>query len=97
MNQFSPGTPVVGPKIPQPSLRAPLVVFDASHGQPNWSQTGFSSREMHTNYAGVMELLCRLGCVCSPTGLEPLSESLARARLFVVPPSTGEYNSTLKR
>jgi hypothetical protein len=48
----------------------PLVVFDASHGQPNWAQTGFTSREMHTNFAGVMELLCRLGCTCTRTGLQ---------------------------
>jgi hypothetical protein len=75
---------------------APLALFDASHGQPNWSQTGFSSREMHTNYAGVMELLCRLGCVCAPTGLEPLPALLSRARLLVIPPSTGCYNSVKK-
>jgi len=82
--------------IIRPSRRTPLAVFDASHGQPNWAQTGFSSREMHTNYAGVMELLCRLGCICAPTGLEPLPELLSRARLLVIPPSTGCYNSARK-
>lgn len=51
---------------------------------------------MHTNYAGVMELLCRLGCVCAPTGLEPLPDLLSRARLLVIPPSTGCYNSVKK-
>jgi len=82
-------------KCPVPST-APLALFDASHGQPNWAQTGFSSREMHSNYAGVMELLCRLGCVCAPTGLEPLPDLLSRARLLVIPPSTGCYNSVKK-
>lgn len=74
----------------------PLAVFDSGHGQPNWAQTGFSSREMHTNYVGVMELLCRLGCVCASTGIEPLPELLSRARLLVIPPPTGSYNSIKK-
>lgn len=78
------------------SETAPLAVFDASHGQANWAQTGFTSREMHTNYAGMMELLCRLGCTCVPTGLEPLPALLCRARLFVIPPSTGRYNAAKK-
>jgi hypothetical protein len=74
----------------------PLVVFDSSHGQPNWSQTGFSSREMVTNFAGVMELLCRLGCVCATSASAPLSTSLSRTRLLVIPPPTGEYNRSRK-
>ena len=74
----------------------PLAIFDDRHGQKNWSQTGYSSREMHTNYAGVTELLCRLGCTCAPTGLAPLSELLPRARLLVVPPSTGSYHAGKK-
>ena len=75
---------------------APLALFDASHGQPHWAQTGFASREMHANFAGVMELLCRQGCVCAPTGLKPLSSLLKRARLLIVPPPTGNYNPTKK-
>jgi hypothetical protein len=82
--------------VPGRDFNPSLVVFDASHGQPNWSQTGFTSREMHTNFAGVMELLCRFGCTCSPTGLEPLPELLARARLLVIPPPAGSYNSLNK-
>ena len=70
-----------------------LALFDSSHGQPNWAQTGFTSREMHTNYAGVMELLCRLGCTCAPTGPKPSSAQLADARLLVIPPPTGCYNA----
>ncbi len=79
------------------SSNTPKVVFDVNHGQRNWSQTGFTSREMHTNFAGLMELLCRLGCVCSTTSGEPFVKSLSQARLLVVPPATGEYNATQKR
>jgi len=74
----------------------PLALFDSSHGQRNWAQTGFSSREMQTNFAGVMELLCRLGCVCATTASDPLSTSLPRTRLLVIPTSTGEYNRSRK-
>jgi hypothetical protein len=75
------------------SGRAPVAIFDAAHGQPNWAQTGFTSREMHTNYAGLMELLCRLGCTCIPTGQRPSSCQLSDARLLVIPPPTGFYNA----
>lgn len=72
--------------------KPPLALFDASHGQPNWAQTGFTSREMHTNYAGLMEMICRLGCRCA-TSSQPLSSArLADTRLLVVPPPTGSYN-----
>jgi hypothetical protein len=71
----------------------PLAVFDASHGQPNWAQTGFTSREMHTNFAGLMELLCRLGCRCVATGQGLSSGQLSDARLLVIPPSTGAYDA----
>jgi hypothetical protein len=71
----------------------PLALFDVAHGQPNWAQTGFASREMHTNFAGIMELLCRLGCICAPTSLQPLAEQLAHVRLLVIPPPTGCYNA----
>src|SRR5208337_540781 len=79
--------------ITRPAPHSALTVFDASHGQPNWAQTGFTSRELHTNFAGVMELLCRFGLTCSPTGLEPLPQMLARARLLVIPPPAGNYNA----
>ena len=65
-------TSSTGNIIVRPSTHPALTVFDAGHGQPNWAQTGFTSREMHTNFAGVMELLCRFGFTCTPTGLEPL-------------------------
>jgi hypothetical protein len=80
-------------RIIHPSRHSPLAVFDASHGQRNWAQTGFASREMHTNFSGIMEILCRLGCRCAPTDEQPLPDHLACARLFVVPPPTGCYSS----
>jgi len=73
--------------------RLPLAVFDASHGQPNWAQTGFSSREMHTNFAGLMELLCRLGCRCVSAGQGLSAAELSDARLLVIPPPTGTYKA----
>ena len=82
-----------GSQILRPSRHTPLAIFDASHGQPNWAQTGFASREMHTNFVGVMETLCRLGCLCAPTGEQPLAKSLSRAKLLVVPPPTGYYSA----
>jgi hypothetical protein len=84
------------PQKPGGGETPPLALFDAGHGQRNWSQTGFASREMHSNFAGVMELLCRLGCVCATTADRPLSASLSRARLLVIPTSTGEYNHSRK-
>ena len=78
----------------QPSTPPVVAIFDASHGQANWAQTGFTSREMHTNFAGVMELLCRLGCTCSSTAGQPLSPFLAQASLLVIPPPTGSYDKS---
>lgn len=82
--------------MPPFATDSPLVLFDSNHGQRNWAQTGFSSREMHTNFVGVMELLCRLGCVCTTTSGEPFSQCLPRARLLVIPTSTGEYDRPRK-
>jgi len=94
--QFVPPNPplcAAAQRSTQPSANNLVAVFDASHGQPNWAQTGFSSREMHTNFVGVMEILCRLGCLCTPTGEQGLTQSLARAKLLVVPPPTGNYSA----
>ena len=88
-----PPPSAAGQRATQPWASPPVAVFDASHGQPNWAQTGFSSREMHTNFVGVMEILCRLGCLCAPTGAQPLAKYLTRARLLVVPPPTGYYSA----
>jgi len=71
----------------------PLALFDASHGQPNWAQTGFTSREMHTNYAGLTEILCRFGWKCASFTKEPSLTRLSQARLLVIPSPTGRYNA----
>jgi hypothetical protein len=60
--------------IARPVPHSALAVFDASHGQPNWAQTGFTSREMHTNFAGLMELLCRFGLLPG-ANVQPLALS----------------------
>ena len=70
-----------------------VVLFDATHGQANWAQTGYPSREMHTNFAGMVHCLCRLGCTCATTYEKPLSKSLSRAKLLVVPPPAGHYQA----
>ena len=82
-----------GPLTARPSFAGETVLFDATHGQGNWAQTGFPSREMHTNFAGVMQAFCRLGCTCTTTNEKPLSRFLPQSRLLVVPPPTGHYNS----
>ena len=76
-----------------PPFTGHTVVFDATHGQPNWSQTGYPSREMHTNFAGLAQRLCRLGCTCVALNERPLAKALAQARLVVIPPPTGWYNA----
>jgi hypothetical protein len=76
---------------------ASLALFDASHGQPNWAQTGFPSRELHTNLAPLAELLNRLGLHCRNTDRKPLSPQLVQARLLVLPPSTGSYDPKHQR
>ena len=70
-----------------------VVLFDATHGQPNWAQTGYPSREMHANFAGMVHTLCRLGCTCATTYDKPLTKTLARARLLVLPPPTGHSHA----
>jgi hypothetical protein len=68
------------------------VLFDATHGQANWAQTGYPSREMHTNFAGVRQALCHLGCTCTATNERPLSRFLSQAQLLILPPPTGRYD-----
>ncbi len=79
------------------ALDIPVALFDASHGQPNWAQTGFTSREMHTNFAGMTEMLCRLGFQCRTTEGEPLAQHLPKAKLLVLPSPTGRYDVRRER
>ena len=75
----------------------PVALFDASHGQPNWAQTGFPSRELHSNCAGLTEILCRLGFQCRSTNGSPLPPPLASAKLLIIPPPTGRYDARKER
>lgn len=71
-----------------------LAIFDTLHGQGNWSQTGFPSRELHTAYAGLGDALRALGVDCCPTdGHASLAHQLDNASILVVPPATGTYNA----
>jgi len=80
------------------ALEIPIALFDASHGQPNWAQTGFTSREMHTNFAGLTEMLCRLGFRCrTTTNGESLAQHLPKAKLLVLPSPTGRYDVRRER
>ncbi len=80
-----------------PNIPPPIALFDASHGQPNWAQTGFPSREMQTNFAGLTEILCRLGFQCCSTEGSPLTQHFSHARLLVIPPPTGCYDARKER
>ena len=75
------------------AVTSALALFDATHGQAHWAQTGYASREMHTNFAGVRHQLCRLGCTCAATNEKPLSQWLAHAKLLVLPPPAGRYHA----
>ncbi len=66
------------------------ILFDESHGQKHWCQTGFTSRQRHTNFAGMAAVFERLGADCHSQDYKPLDLSLTR--LLVIPPPTGRYN-----
>ena len=66
------------------------ILFDETHGQAHWSQTGFTSRQRHTNFAGMAALFERLGADCHSQNHKPMH--LSHARLLVIPPPTGKYN-----
>lgn len=70
----------------------PLAIFDASHGQANWAQTGFASRELGTNCAGLTEILCRHGFRCESVTKGQMQARLRDARLLIIPPATGRYD-----
>jgi len=76
---------------------AALALFDVGHGQPNWAQTGFTSRELGTNCAGLTEMLCRLGLRCESVTAGQLEAKLPRSRLLVIPPPTGRYDERKER
>lgn len=74
----------------------PLALFDDTHGQANWAQTGFPSRERHTNFSGVAEVVEELGCRCLSVQPRTLHAQLPGTRLLVLPPPTGLYDAALE-
>ena len=79
--------------VPFDARHTTLAVFDESHGQANWSQTGFTARQMHANFSGVAELLSRLGCQCHRHTQKPLHPALPHTQLLVIPTPTGAYDA----
>lgn len=80
-----------------PGLTQVAAVFDAGHGQDRWSQTGFPSREVHTNFSGMATLLARRGVRASINQQEICREVLAGAQLLVLPPATGTFDAARER
>lgn len=70
----------------------PVALFDDTHGQPNWRQTGFPSRELSSNCSGLADVLRGLGYDCRSIRPRLLLDGLSHARLLVVPPPTGYYD-----
>gem|GEM_PF-2876736 len=52
---------------------------------------------MHSNFAGLTEMLCRLGLQCRTTNGKPLAHHLAQTKLLVLPPPTGRYDPRRER
>lgn len=75
----------------------PLVVFDASHGQERWAQTGFDARTLTTNFLALALVCDHLGSPCVSTTAAPLADLLPHARLLVIPPPTGSYRPRTER
>ena len=69
------------------------VVFVHNHGQANWAQTGFSSREMEHSFLGIAQNLCGLNRTCVASGSRTFADILPRGGLLVIPPATGAYNN----
>ncbi len=70
-----------------------LAVFDETHGQLHWGQTGFPPRRMITNFAGLAQVLARHGLRCGSIGETPVAAALAPDSLLVIPPPAGIYDA----
>ena len=69
-----------------------LALFDDSHGQANWSQTGFPSRELGSNLSGVAEALTARDFECAAIRPRRVADALRPAILLILPPPTGSYD-----
>jgi hypothetical protein len=67
------------------TVKAPerIALFDESHGQANWQQTGFTSRLIETNFSGLARILRRMGLRCVPHRRRPLDIQPGQAELVV--------------
>lgn len=74
-----------------------IAIFDDTHGQPHWSQTGFPSRELSTNFSGLAESLTSRGFDCTAVRPRSLAEAVRGARLLILPPPTGGYDPAEER
>jgi len=70
-----------------------IACFDETHGQPHWSQTGFTSRLRTTNFAGVARILEEMDLECVSATAKPLTATFPETRLVVIPPPTGIYDA----
>ena len=70
-----------------------IACFDETHGQPHWSQTGFTSRLRTTNFAGLARILEQMDLECVSATTKPLTATFPETRLVVIPPPTGIYDA----
>lgn len=70
----------------------PCVLFDEAHGQVNWRQTGFSSRQRTTTFSGLARILEAWGLNCCSVPEPPLLPLHGKVRLLVLPPATGQFD-----
>ena len=66
--------------------------IDETHGQANWSQTGFGPRLCTANFRGLAETMQEMGADCIRLTAKPLAPRFPDVRLAVVPPPTGTYD-----
>ena len=69
-----------------------LALFDDSHGQANWSQTGFPSRELGSNLSGVAEALSIRNFECAVIRPQRMGDGVRHADVLILPPPTGSYD-----
>ena len=60
----------------------PVALFDDTHGQRNWCQTGFPSRELASNCSALAEMLRGMGYDCRSIRPRLLLDCLFHARLL---------------
>jgi len=72
-------------------------MFDDLHGQDRWKDTGFSSREAHTKFLGLAQMIVSLGATWKTANGQAINEALSGISLLIVPPPTGTYDEKHER